>query len=301
MLKNHKTKALSTLFGSFAGASALALASFSTAHATPVTSATSINYGWPSTKTDDPANCKLSASFDSANTNWRNAVKNNGVSVGPNDYTIFWDEVADAASGGNDHDNDNLDTGDLVLISTHGGIVGKNNANPTALQFATTTKSNDPNGDCLVPTTQMRLGDDQSEFVDAFACHSAPRRFVSSAAFRTMTPGLHQYHGFHGTMGTGTGTSTKLDDYLDDAFDGSASWAWVENETSLDHWGGEQDVCALSAVRGSTTSDANSRAAYERYNGGTNYSDPPVNSTAVWMQWLCGCESPDGLTDELKC
>ena len=143
----------------------------------------------------------------------------------------------------------------------------------------------------------MKLGNNAAEFVDIFATSSAHMRAISNGVLVSLTPYLHQLHGYHGVTATGNGTSTTLDDYLDDAFDGPASLAWVENETDFDHWTeGGQDVCAVTMTRGNSGADASTRRSNERYDGGTNFSHPSPTSTAwsrEWILWLRGFRRSD--------
>src|SRR5688500_14457654 len=140
------------------------------AAATPISKATSITYSWPSSNTNDPGNCRLGAIFDSSTTTWRNEMSSRGVTLGPNDATMFWDELTDsvAASGGMDHSGDNLDHADLVLLATHGGVQGSHGS-PSGQVFALTSPAGDPNSDCLVSTSEMRVGNNSSEFQDWYA------------------------------------------------------------------------------------------------------------------------------------
>jgi hypothetical protein len=271
------------------------LGAVSAAHATPVYDAVSLNYHSPTSACDF-----LQPAMETGIARWRTAVAGHTVNLGPNDATIFWSEIADGdvVSGGEDDINDNLDTADLVIIGTHGGIVGSV-ASPTGFSLSTTTTSGNPGGDCTVQSNEMTLGDDGANFVDFYGCSVVNHELWRlTNTFETVTRLVHQVHGFNGTMTDRVGI--YVDDYIDDAFDGSATWAWVDNLTDYEHWtAGGADVCAVSVVRGTSWNDALTRVNTERYDGGTNFSNV-VGGVSRYAH-ICGCEGKDGLTGVLNC
>jgi hypothetical protein len=276
------------------------LGAASVVHATPVTTAMSLNFHF---KTDSCYNeNKLGPAMETGIANWRSAVAGHTVTLGPNDGTIFWSELAeyDKAAGGEDHINDNMDTADLMIIGTHGGIRG-GNEHPDAFTLTTTTRSGNPHSTCDISSDEMELGNDRAVFVDFYGCSIVNfMLWRDTDTFETVTERVHQVHGFNGTMSEGGPIGANMDDYIDDAFDGAAMLAWVLNETHFHHWSPTSaDVCGVSVVRGLDRHDADVRADNERYDGGVNWLDVS-GGTSDYLH-VCNCEGKDGLTGVLDC
>ena len=226
-------------------------------------------------------------------------MASHGANVGLHDATIFWNELTDEDFGGVDHLYSNIDTADAVILATHGvgtrtpascydGPAGESpECDYTKWSALLTTSSGDPNGNCKASTSEMSVGNYQAEYFDVFACESLEKKgrtYTRDASYR-----LHQWHGFSGIAAVGSGTSDMLDDYVEDAFDGPAAMAWVENLTSWNHWGGTSDVCGTALVMGSSFPDAYDRALNEQY-GVRDYADP--NSTFSRFVYYGACDPP---------
>ena len=256
------------------------------AWASPLYSATSLFYypDWATTACKKDGNI-----FQEATENWRAGLAAHGVPLSAHDATIFWSELTDVTYGGDDANWGNADTADIAFIATHGVA---ERISPSGVNCYTTedsrctfgswyalltTTSGNPSGTCLANTDHMVIGNYNAEYLDTFSCESLEIRgesyefWVTTQLFASGS--LHQWHGFTGTSASGHGTSDMTDDYIDDAFDGSAAVAWVVNLTSWDHWGGPADVCAVSYGRANSSTDLYYREWNERY-GVTDYADP---------------------------
>lgn len=228
------------------------------------------------------SSCPHTASiFSSGATGWRTSISGLGIPLSANDGTIDAREVTDPAFGGQDNVNENLDTADIALLATHGDAhLNDCDPSPTDAECSNTVwlgmetnRESDPQGDCLWWTPEMYLGNTRTNYFDAFACNSLEltwtNDYQSDVAF-----GLHQWHGFAGTMGTGTGTSTDLDNYVNASWYNGAAYSWIHWETEFDKWPTSgTDVCGVSRTWGNSHADADTRRLQERYSDGT-WSDP---------------------------
>jgi acyl-CoA synthetase (AMP-forming)/AMP-acid ligase II len=227
--------------------------------------------------------------FTTVTKNWRNEMDNHS-SMSADDGTIFWTELTDPTLGGTDNVNDNIDSSDIAFLGTHGS--GTTTGCPNACVYTEgnlqlTTTSGDPQGDCTGKVTSMRLGNSQAEYFDNFACNSLELR--NNGFYNTAAAGLHQYHGYSGTTANGSGTEDFVDNYIRDAFNSSAAWAWVIQMTDYNHWGGTSDACAVSKIWGTSDADADYRGENERYGSGS-YSD--ADTTFSYVYFLSDCDPP---------
>lgn len=249
------------------------------------------------------ATCGLGGPSDplkNGRNNWASAMSNNGANVNANDITLFYSEFADGefGTGGEDHINNNIDTADAVFIGTHGNCMwspptdecGDDNncicVNPI---FMLTTTSGSPRAnDCWVRISEMDLGDDVANIADFLACHSAER----TAAYMILvhTHYLHQWHGYYGTSnGNSSKTSGEMDEYVEDAFDGAASYAWIENAVGWDCWtDSTKDCCPISMVRGNSENDADYRLENEDYHDNMTH---PYGSYLI-SHYYGSCDPP---------
>jgi hypothetical protein len=233
--------------------------------------------------------------------------------MGADDGTISWTELYDGSFSGNDEINWNVDTGDLGLLSTHGdpkwhGACPKGSSDHTNCQSyewharLTSVMSGVTPDACWPQVTDdaMRLGDSggETEYFDAWACGSG--EIIRETDYLSeVAAGLHQWHGFAGSTANGTGTSSTIDDYIDDAFDGSAAYAWLTNETAFDFFnsGPFADVCAVPFVWGTSFTDSDTRMDNEKYGSGS-YSD--ANTTYVTSIYYADCDPADALEYAMK-
>lgn len=259
------------------------------ASATPINTAQSIYFD----KTAATAACQQGVNDldpSSAVNNWRNALRNR-TTLGPNDNTVFWSEMADPVFGGQDNINSNADTADMLFIAGHGGgTCGTHNCTQTDWSFHLTTSSGAPDNECAWHSASAaKIGNFNAEFVVAFACFGMEPTYTP--ILNNKTPFLHQWYGFTGTMATGTGTSDHTDDFINESFlsGSSAALEWLENELSKGHWGGTADVCPTVMIRGSSKGDYEHRRDREHFIE-TSFSHP----TGAWTQTIfnCGCNPP---------
>lgn len=246
---------------------------------------------------DDNEDCRPEEydgdSFVSTSAYWEYGMRVIGVPGDSQHIDTYpqFSELADATFGGRDHTSSNIDTPDAVFIGTHGNCSWSGG---TCLQFRAALGSKYgvpvPALGCQFSTYYMRLGNNNAEIADLYSCYSNEPSF---AALMLETPSLHQWHGNYG-LGN-TVAKYYLDDYVDDAKDDSASYAWIENLTrfnvpEVDYY----DLCATSLVRGNTNADAYTRLAYENY-GSYDYGDPSGAGDAY--HYICNCHPihPSGL------
>lgn len=235
--------------------------------------------------------CKYGANiFQNATVNWRNEMDNH-IALGPHDNTVFYDELTDASRDfffGRDHVDNNIDTMDIMFLATH-GIGWHDGYAYINMGLQLSGYNLDPNSDCLSGQVgEWNVGNNSVDYLDVFACNSL--ELANNGFVNGITTGLHQYHGHSGTVANGAGTEDKLDDYLDDAYVGSAAIAWVLELTSYDHWGDPADVCAVSLVYGNSYADADARIDYETYGGGS-YARPTTD--ASMYIYLAACDPHD--------
>jgi len=256
------------------------------AYGTVPASAISIRLGW------NDSSCSDTINWSTAVDNWRSEMDAYGVNLGVKDTGMYWHEFTDYDYGGEDHINENADTSDAIIVGSHGWQVwtqSKDVCDPADScvsvrhQTYLSTTSGSPTG-CWVETDSYAMGDNQTEFYDDMGCYSNEPDLAAHMTNHTYR--LHQWHGFYGISNVMVGVDT--DDYVDDAFDGSVSHAWVEQMTRWDAWPSTlKDICATSLVRGATEPDAVTRSDYETF-GNANYStDPRGWSWAYYYYCLC--------------
>lgn len=172
-----------------------------------------------------------------------------------------------------------VDTGDSAYIATHGGGLG---------QFMVSSSSYNPGGvGNMTRPTYWELGESSIEYFETTACNSLD--YADPTLLKSIVRGLHQWHGVHGEASIPY-SHQHIADYIDDAMDGSASLAWITTLTVFDIWPETgEDMCAMSAISGSTIADCNARRANETYYNPQSYSDPPANETVIY-HYYCNCD-----------
>jgi len=63
-----------------------------------------------------------------------------------------------------------------------------------------------------------------------------------------------------------------MDDYVDDAFDDSAAYAWVENAVTWGCKGNGKDCCPMAMIRGESSTDSLWRMIIERFSVGYDHT-----------------------------
>lgn len=233
---------------------------------------------------------------------WGDEVYSHGWSL-VYDPFIQGTEFCDASANASCHDGyvGDFDGGDATLVNTHGGW----NDNRFGIKLSTMT-ANPGSGDCWAMHSwggiqYWKIGNSDVEFAEASACNSADMNRFSY--IRGWSWGLHQWHGNHGFGGISMGS--KLNDYADDAFDGSASQAWISNMTQFNYRPaepvGHRDVCGMSVVMGTSTTDCNVRRANETYVSPQTYSDPPSTSEIAIGHFFCNCGPMDDVGSTPSC
>lgn len=228
--------------------------------------------------------------FDIAAGNYANELASHWSSASTDPY-LYGSEFCDASLNGACHDTGTLDleTGDSSFLHTHGGGVGV---------FLMTYDTSNPGGTGYnTAPTYWELGDTDLEFFETGACQSA--NYGAAGSVRSLSNGLHQWHGQHGDGGVIFG-GAHIADYIDDAFDGNISGAWITNFTSFGYWQStDEDVCGMSVILGTSTADCNTRRANEEYTNPGLYGDPPSVETAIY-HYYCNCD-PSGASATPNC
>lgn len=206
-------------------------------------------------------------------TNWRNALSGKSVSLGPNDVTMYAEELTEWPSG-KDHIESNADTSDITLLSSHGRYLFDGSTWPACESTHSCTVGNfgiglssldfNPNGTCEAYLSEMQIGNDQTEYIDVMTCESSDVTMVSVLMNHTIN--LRQWHGFRGTSNTMVGSDTGK--YINAAFSGAAAYAWLTKMTRWNAWNDGYDICAESLVRGDSNADVTSRINNEKYKDG---------------------------------
>ena len=222
----------------------------------------------------------------SAISRYRSAISSHGYSLYSKDCSILWYELTDSIYGGSDHNYGNIDDKDVAFIGTHGATenIFWNIVWHAWLTDGAFTPIGQPA--CKARSWNMKLGDDGAEYVHLYACNSANFDMIMSWAWPSATDGLHQLHCFHGV--SNTKTNHKADDFVDDGFDGSVSYAWIENFTLWDTFAAGTEICALSMIIGNNKYDAAVRKTYEQFDD--FHSDPDVNWAK--LHFYCNCNPP---------
>lgn len=257
------------------------------AAATPIKTAQSLYFDY-NNATDECDNVNTFSGASAVN-NWRSAIGAHAT-LGPNDNTIFWSEMADATFGGEDHINSNADTADFVFFSGHGGSnCGEHGCAINNWTLHLTTQSGSPSGCDWNTNSAAKIGNHNAEFVAAFGCDSMEPAYTP--ILNTKTPYLHQWYGYYGTMAPGNGTSDRTDDFVRESYlsGSSAALEWLENQLSKGHWGGPSDVCPVVMIRGNSKGDYEHRRDSEHFIE-ADFSHP----TGAWTQSIfnCGCNPP---------
>jgi hypothetical protein len=219
-------------------------------------------------------------------------MSNHGATLGPIDEIAYWVEVTDADYGGADHTDSNVDTADTTLLAGHGsaswspaGCEDTDSCTPVRWKFWLSRDDASPNG-CFARTNYMAVGENQLEYYDHLSCESAEPLLTDHLVAHTYR--LHQWKGFTGI--SNTMMNVYLNDYVEDAFDGPAAYAWIENLTLYDAWGqGTKDICATVLTRGNDGPDAGNRRAYENYGDPIWYYTDPTGGGWAWS-YYCNCD-----------
>jgi hypothetical protein len=213
-----------------------------------------------------------------------------------NDHSSYgsttWDgyvqgvELCDDYFGGGCHDLDanNIDHGDSTLLVTHGTTTWNNHWGAKM-----STESANPSGDCLVLTDIWALGNDDAEITSAFACGSA--NYGKLGKVKNWACKLHQWHGAHGVQ-CNLYAKQRLDDFADDAFDGSISSAWIYTMLQRDSYcigSTAWDMCGMSMIFCPDDGSCNIRRINETYNEPDYYDDPPCSGENGINHYICNC------------
>jgi len=174
-------------------------------------------------------------------------------------------------------DHNHVDEADAALVALHGGESGD-------VYFGAVRVNEPGDGDCSMRRDEMKLGNNDLEFLHLSSCQSMDDNQWKSwwQAFN----GLHQVDGFHGLMWIGSGLVNDYEDFADDSFDVSISEAWLDN-MYVANISGNDDQCPVAYGVGSTTSDLWNRIGNERYD--LIYSDPA--KIGYWgTTYIGGCD-----------
>ncbi len=187
----------------------------------------------------------------------------------------YFADAAVVAWGG---DSTRLDEGDAVMIGTH-GFDGAGN------DYGGTMRIDEAGaGDCNMMRSEMRLGNQDLEFLHLSSCNSMDAN--QWGAWLGATRGVHQVDGFHGFMWIGGGLVSNYSNFADDAFDGSIAMAWLDNHYVPDV-SGTDDQCPVAYSVGTSASDAINRLLTERYdNVLTDVANPTWWAATYWI----GCD-----------
>lgn len=185
---------------------------------------------------------------------------------------------------GIDNTTSGMDWNDAGVICTHGGW--------SSGRWTGTLYDADPDGDCSMTSSKMRLGRTAGgwlRFLHLSSCNSI--RYSQRTQWFDAAGGIHVVTGFHGLMYIG---SSYVDEYRDLANEGMSSRGvakvWLDRMHHVDHWYNSwKTVCPVAVGFGATTSEAQGKHD-ETYNA--HYGHPTPN----WMhtRWKSGCDPDDG-------
>lgn len=184
---------------------------------------------------------------------------------------------ADSGVVGWGRDSSNLDEGDAALVAWHGSESG--NVYQGSLRV---NEAGD--GDCTLRQDEMRLGNDDLEFLHLSSCQSMDDN--QWGTWWRAFSGIHQVDGFHGLMWIGSGMVDDYEDFADDAFDTSIAEAWLDN-LYIRRVSGNDDQCPVAYGVGSTVSDLWNRMNHERYD---YVMSDPVTFNYWGAIYITGCD-----------
>lgn len=174
-------------------------------------------------------------------------------------------------------DDINLDEADAALVAWHGSESGN--------VYRGSMRVNEAGeGDCSLRQDEMKLGNQDLEFLHLSSCQSMDDNQWSTwwKAFN----GLHQVDGFHGFMWIGSSLVNDYKDFADDAFDTSIAEAWLDN-LYVPNISGSDDQCPVAYGVGASVDDLWNRMNHERYD--YVMSDPKTFS--YWGAiYISGCD-----------
>jgi len=276
------------------------------AGAPPFCGATFSTLSWPNSVTqqcynkDKNGNPKAEK-FYQASDKFRAGINDYGYGfyLSQDDRTIFWHELTDGYSGGQDDVDSNIDDARVAAVFTHGGGI----SNWSRMKLKTTTKNNNPDNDCFAKSDQMLFGDhsygsSQVKFLNLHACDSTQLEFMdnSTGGWRASAYGIWQIHGYDGTSYSGD-INDETYDYAQEALWslGGAAWAFLEHQTEFDAYPDTgKDVCAHPVAFGDSYSEAmtnrDERIFCSNPSQFLSVFPSPNYSGVIY----CACDSPGG-------